>query len=182
GEGASIKEIAPVCVVDAIMAKRNLSTRIDDAPLVVALGPGFTAGVDCDYVIETMRGHNLGRIIKSGSAQANTGTPGLVGGHDKNRVLHSPKAGIFSSERTIGELVNEGDIIATVDGEPIIAKISGKLRGLLKSGLPTTEHFKVADIDPRGIDADHTTISDKAWAIGGAVLEVVEGFGRNMAR
>ncbi|MDX9915467.1 MAG: selenium-dependent molybdenum cofactor biosynthesis protein YqeB [Sphaerochaeta sp.] len=182
GEGASIKEIAPVCVVDAIMAKRNLSTRIDDAPLVVALGPGFTAGVDCDYVIETMRGHNLGRIIKSGSAQANTGTPGLVGGHDRNRVLHSPKAGIFQSERTIGELVNAGDIIATVDGEPIIAKISGKLRGLLKSGLPTTEHFKVADIDPRGVDADHTTISDKAWAIGGAVLEVVEGFGRNMMR
>ncbi len=181
-EGASIKEVAPVCVVDAIMAKRNLGTQISDAPLVVALGPGFTAGVDCDYVIETMRGHNLARIIASGSAEPNTGTPGLVGGHDKNRVLHSPRAGIFTSERSIGELVEVGDVIATVDGEPIIAKISGKLRGLLMSGLPTTEHFKVADIDPRGIDADHTTISDKAYAIGGAVLEVLEGFGRNMLR
>lgn len=181
-EGASIKEVAPICVVDAIMAKRNLGTRITDAPLVVALGPGFTAGVDCHYVIETMRGHNLGRIIASGSAEPNTGTPGLVAGHDKNRVLHSPRAGIFNSDRTIGELVEEGDVIATVDGEPIIAKISGKLRGLLKSGLPTTEHFKVADIDPRDKDADHLTISDKAYAIAGGVLEVLEGFDRNMVR
>lgn len=182
GEGASIKEVGPLCVVDAIMAKRNISTRISDAPLVVALGPGFTAGVDCNYVIETMRGHNLGRIIAAGSAEPNTGTPGLVAGHDKNRVLHSPKAGIFESDRSIGELVKEGDIIATVDGEPIVAKISGKLRGLLMSGLPTTEHFKVADIDPRGVDADHTTISEKAYAIGGAVLEVLEGFARNTVR
>ena len=100
----------------------------------------------------------------------------------ENRVLHSPRAGIFNSDRTIGELVEEGDVIATVDGEPIIAKISGKLRGLLKSGLPTTEHFKVADIDPRGKDANHLTISDKAYAIAGGVLEVLEGFDRNMVR
>lgn len=180
--GSTIEQIDPICVIDAIMAKRNLGTTIDDAPLVIALGPGFTASVDCHYVIETMRGHSLGRIIKAGSALANTGTPGLVGGHDKNRVLHSPKAGLFESDRAIGELVNEGDVIATVDGEPIVAKIGGKLRGLLKSGLMTSAHFKVADIDPRGVDADHTTISEKAYAIGGAVLEVLEGFVRNVVR
>lgn len=180
--GHSIPEIGPICVVDAIMAKRNLGTTIADAPLVIALGPGFTAPTDCHYVIETMRGHTLGRIIKDGSALANTGTPGLVGGQDKNRVLHSPRSGRFESSRTIGELVNEGDVIATVDGEPIIAKIGGKLRGLLTSGLMVSDHFKVADIDPRGLEADHTTISDKAYAIAGSVLEVLEGFGRNVVR
>ncbi|HPZ15403.1 MAG TPA: selenium-dependent molybdenum cofactor biosynthesis protein YqeB [Sphaerochaeta sp.] len=180
--GHSIPEIGPICVVDAIMAKRNLGTTIADAPLVIALGPGFTAPTDCHYVIETMRGHSLGRIIKDGSALANTGTPGLVGGQDKNRVLHSPRSGRFESSRTIGEMVNEGDVIATVDGEPIIAKIGGKLRGLLRSGLAVSDHFKVADIDPRGLEADHTTISDKAYAIAGSVLEVLEGFGRNVVR
>ncbi|NLE16838.1 MAG: EF2563 family selenium-dependent molybdenum hydroxylase system protein [Spirochaetales bacterium] len=171
-----LDEVAPVCLVDAIMAKRNLGTHIDDAPLVIALGPGFEAGVDCDLVIETKRGHSLGRILREGSAIPNTGIPGLVNGFGKERVLHSPKDGIFKSEYTIGALVHAGEVIATVDGEPILAPIDGKLRGLLNSGLPVTKHFKVADIDPRGDEADHTTVSEKAYAIGGAVLEALDGF------
>ena len=169
-------EIQPVCLVDAIMAKRNLGTSIGDAPLVIALGPGFEAGVDADVVIETKRGHSLGRIIRAGSAIPNTGIPGLVDGFGKERVLHSPKAGIFNSNLTIGELVHAGQVIATVDTEPITAPIDGKLRGLLNSGLYVSEHFKVADIDPRGAEADHTTVSEKAYAIAGAVLEVLDGF------
>lgn len=171
-----LQEIQPVCLVDAIMAKRNLGTSIGDAPLVIALGPGFEAGVDADVVIETKRGHSLGRIIRAGSAIPNTGIPGLVDGFGKERVLHSPKAGIFNSNLTIGELVHAGQVIATVDAEPITAPIDGKLRGLLNSGLYVSEHFKVADIDPRGAEADHTTVSEKAYAIAGAVLEVLDGF------
>lgn len=172
----SLAEINPVCVVDAIMAKRNLGTRIDDAPLVIALGPGFEAGVDADIVIETKRGHSLGRIIKKGCAIPNTGVPGLVDGFGKERVLHSPKAGIFTSECKVGDLVSKGSVIAWVDGQPIIAPIGGKLRGLLNSGLSVSEHFKVADIDPRGENADHLTVSEKAYAIAGGVLEALDGF------
>lgn len=171
-----LDEVQPVCLVDAIMAKRNLGTHIDDAPLVIALGPGFEAGVDADIVIETKRGHSLGRILRSGCAIPNTGIPGLVNGFGEERVLHSPKAGIFRSQCTIGDLVHTGQVIATVDGEPIFAPIDGKLRGLLNSGLHVTAHFKVADIDPRGDAADHTTVSEKAYAIGGAVLEALDGF------
>ncbi len=175
-EGKTIKEINPVCVVDGIMAKRNLGTTITDAPLVLALGPGFEAGKDCDAVIETMRGHSLARIIRSGSALPNTAVPGLTEGYGKERVLHSPAAGVFHSDRTIGELVKQGDVLAMVGDTPVIATIDGKLRGLLNNGLTIPEHFKIADIDPRGVRADHTTVSEKAMAIGGAALEALDAF------
>ncbi len=175
-EASCLEEVQPICLVDAIMAKRNLGTRRDQAPLVIALGPGFEAGVDVDVVIETKRGHSLGRIIRTGCAIPNTGIPGIVQGFGKERVVHSPKAGIFDSELVIGALVHAGQVIATVDGQPVPAPIDGKLRGLLNCGLPVGEHFKIADIDPRGEQADHTTVSEKAYAIAGAVLEVLDGF------
>lgn len=172
----TLKEINPMCVVDAIMAKRNLGTRIEDAPFVIALGPGFEAGVDADVVIETKRGHSLGRIIRKGCAIPNTGIPGLVDGFGKERVLHSHKSGIFKAACKVGDMVSKGSIIAWVDEEPLLAPIDGKLRGLLNSGLTVSEYFKVADIDPRGEEADHTTVSEKAYAIAGAVLEALDAF------
>ncbi|WP_320123088.1 selenium-dependent molybdenum cofactor biosynthesis protein YqeB [uncultured Sphaerochaeta sp.] len=175
-EGEQIKRIKPVCVVDAIMAKKNIGTTITDAPLVIALGPGFVAKQDCDLVIETMRGHSLARILSEGSAMPNTGIPGVIGGYGKERVLHSPAEGVFSSDHQIGDLVKQGEVIAKVGEVDVIATIDGKLRGLLNNGLKVPEHFKIADIDPRGEYADHTTVSEKAMAIGGAVLEAVDGF------
>ncbi|MGE4584148.1 MAG: selenium-dependent molybdenum cofactor biosynthesis protein YqeB [Sphaerochaeta sp.] len=176
--GESIQAINPICVVDAIMAKRNLGTRIDDAPLVIALGPGFEAGTDCDLVIETMRGHSLARILHQGSARPNTGVPGLIEGFGEERVLHSSQEGIFNSPHKVGDLVKKGDVIATVGDSQVVAEIDGKLRGLLNSGLYVSSHFKIADIDPRGEKADHTTVSEKAMAIGGSVLEAIDGFVR----
>ena len=175
-QGNSIQTLGPLCVVDAILAKKNLGTTIDDAPLVLALGPGFTAGKDCHYVIETKRGHSLARIIPEGEAIPNTGTPGLIGGFGKERVMHSPNPGIFHSEHQIGDLVEKDDIIAYVDETPIQATLSGMIRGLLNSGLSVAKGFKIIDIDPRGTDADYTTVSDKAKAIGGGVLEALDGF------
>ncbi|MGE4453493.1 MAG: selenium-dependent molybdenum cofactor biosynthesis protein YqeB [Sphaerochaeta sp.] len=175
-EGKTIKQVKPVCVVDAIMAKKNIGTKITDAPLVIALGPGFVAKKDCDLVIETMRGHSLARILSEGSALDNTGIPGIIEGYGKERVLHSPAEGIFSSDHQIGDLVQKGEVVAMVGESEVIATIDGKLRGLLNNGLQVPEHFKIADIDPRGERADHRTVSEKAMAIGGAVLEAVDGF------
>lgn len=173
---ACLSEIGPVCVIDAIIAKRNLGTRMDLAPLVIALGPGFEAGVDAHVVVETMRGHSLGRILRTGSALQNTGVPGLIEGFGKERVLHTPKGGLFKAVGRIGDIVKAGDIIAYVDETPLTAPIDGMIRGMLNSGLTVSEHFKIADIDPRGNKADFLTISDKAYAIAGAVLEVVDCF------
>ncbi|MFA6784827.1 MAG: selenium-dependent molybdenum cofactor biosynthesis protein YqeB [Sphaerochaeta sp.] len=175
-EGNSIKTLEPLCVIDAILAKKNLGTTMEDAPLVLALGPGFTAGKDCHYVIETMRGHSLARIISEGEAIPNTGTPGLIGGFGKERVMHSPHPGVFHSHHHIGDLVELGDIIAHVDEHPVYATLTGKLRGLLNNGLVVTKGFKIIDIDPRGEKADHTTVSEKAKAIGGGVLEALDSF------
>ena len=178
-EGEAIADIKPICIVDAIMAKRNLGTKIDDAPLVIALGPGFVAKKDCDLVIETKRGHTLGRIIDEGSAIQNTGIPGLVEGYGKERVIHSPCEGVFQSTRDIGDLVAKGEVIAQVGTRQVLAPIDGKLRGLLNNGLFVPKDFKIADIDPREQRADHTTVSDKALAIGGAVLTALDGFLHN---
>ncbi len=175
-EGEHISKIKPVCVVDAILAKKNIGTKITDAPLVIALGPGFVAKQDCDFVIETMRGHSLARILREGSAMENTGVPGVIEGYGKERVLHSPAAGIFNSDHQIGDMVKQGEVVAKVGEVDVIATIDGKLRGLLNNGLEVPEHFKIADIDPRGERADHTTVSEKAMAIGGAVLEAIDGF------
>nr|WP_321298683.1 selenium-dependent molybdenum cofactor biosynthesis protein YqeB [uncultured Sphaerochaeta sp.] len=177
--GATLGEINPICIVDAIIAKRNLGTRITDAPLVIALGPGFDAGVDCDAVIETKRGHSLGRIIRKGSALPNSGIPGIIEGFGEERVLHSTTSGVFFSTCAIGDLVTKGQVIAKVGEEDVIATIDGKLRGLLHNGLSVPPKFKIADIDPRSELADHTTISEKAMAIAGSVLEVLDGFLHN---
>ena len=168
----------PRVLVDATIAKRNLGTRMDMAPLVIALGPGFTAGVDCHAVIETKRGHTLGRVIYHGTAIPNSGVPGNIAGYAEERVIHSPSAGIFRGVKAIGDIVRKGDVIAYAGDVPVHATIDGKLRGLLHDGLEVPEGFKIADIDPRGEKADHTTISDKARAIAGGVLEAADRFVR----
>ena len=178
-EGACIARAKPEVVVDAILAKRNLGTTRDMAPAVIAVGPGFTAPVDCDAVVETMRGHFLGRVITQGSPQPNTGVPGLIGGYGKERVIHAQTEGIFQDVRKIGDLVEAGEIVAqirTSEGKsfPVTAQIGGILRGLLRSGYPVTPGFKVADVDPRREELSNCfLISDKSRCIAGSVLELV---------
>lgn len=172
-EAACIKALHPEVVVDAILAKRNLGTKITDAPIVIALGPGFTAGIDCHAVIETMRGHDLGRVILKGAAEPNTGIPGNISGFTTERVLRAPKDGIFVELRRIGDLVERGEPVAEVDGEPIFASIPGVIRGLLPTGTPVQKGMKSGDIDPRGLLNHCYTVSDKARAIGGGVLEAI---------
>ncbi len=167
------RDIRPDVLVDAILAKRNLGTRPKDAPLVIGLGPGFTAGSDVHMVIETHRGHNLGRIITAGCAEPNTGIPGDIGGHTATRVLKAPVSGVFQARTSIGEQVRAGDITGTVAGEPVLAGIDGVIRGLIRSGTRIPQGMKVGDIDPRGIASYCHTISDKARAISGSVLEAI---------
>ncbi len=176
--GESIRLLRPAAVVDAILAKRNLGTSMDMAPLTVALGPGFMAGRDVRYVIETMRGHDLGRIIASGSATPNTGVPGMIGGYGAERVIHAPAAGVFQLLRDIGSVVEAGEAvgcIATPEGDvPVRAKIAGLLRGILRDGYTVPKGFKLADVDPRLDQLKNcATISDKARCIAGSVLELV---------
>ena len=176
-EGACISILKPDAVVDAILAKRNLGTRITDAPVVIGVGPGFTAGVDCHAVVETMRGHTLGRALYTGSPLPNTGIPGLIGGRSGERVLRAPADVIFEPRMEIGQLVQEGEIAATVNGKPMRCTLTGCLRGLLQGGLQVHEGMKCGDIDPRGQQANCFTASDKATAIGGGVLEALLHFG-----
>lgn len=158
-------------IVDAILAKYNVNTGKEDAPVVLALGPGFTAGVDCHGVIETKRGHYLGRVIEEGSAIPNTGVPGDVGGYTLQRIIRASRDGVFHPVAHIGDIVKEGDIVANVDGEPVYALMPGTVRGMLPDGLFVKKGMKSGDIDPR-CEYDHCfTISDKARAIGGGVLE-----------
>lgn len=171
--GRVVESLEPEIVVDAIMAKRNTGTALTDAPCVVALGPGFTAGQDCHAVVETNRGHDLGRVLWVGAAAPNTGVPGKVGGEDEKRVVRAPKAGTFYGRKAIGDVVKDGDVIAQVDLEPVRATLSGVLRGLLHDNVAVSEGMKVADIDPRGDPRYCHTISDKALAIAGGVLEAV---------
>ena len=169
----SIDRPAPDVVIDAILAKRNLGTGKDEAQLVIALGPGFTAGADCHLVIETNRGHDLGRIITSGSAEPNTGIPGDIAGHTGERVLRAPVTGRFQSQHAIGDSVRRNDVVGQVAGHPVPARLDGMLRGLIRSGTAVTAGLKLGDIDPRGKREHCDTISDKARAIAGAVLEGV---------
>jgi xanthine dehydrogenase accessory factor len=170
---ALVDHLRPRAVVDAIMAKANTGTRISDAPIVVALGPGFTAGHDCHAVVETNRGHNLGRVILEGSAEPNTGVPGIVGGKSARRVLKAPTAGVFRGVRAIGDLVAEGEVVAYVQEESIRARLDGVVRGLLHDGLQVKAGMKVGDVDPRGV-VDHCfSISDKALAVAGGVVEAI---------
>ena len=173
-EGCSCLEaLRPDAVVDAILAKRNLGTAMDMAPAVVGVGPGFTAGVDCHAVVETMRGHTLGRVYYEGSALPNTAVPGLIGGYAGERVLRAPADGVFRQLREIGELVESGETVGTVDGKPMRCTISGVLRGILADGTPVTRGMKSGDVDPRGNVENCYTVSDKALAVGGGALEAV---------
>lgn len=178
--GLSIAALRPAVVVDAILAKKNLGTTKEMAPLVIALGPGFTAGEDVDVVIETKRGHNLGRVIRSGSAVPNTGIPGIIGGYGKERVMHAQAEGILRNAASIGDIVEARAVIAEIETEngtvPVEASLSGLLRGLIRDGYPVTKGFKIADIVPRKEELQNCfTISDKARCIAGSVLEVICG-------
>lgn len=188
-EGSSIPLLKPDIVVDAMIAKKNLGTAKEMAPLVIGVGPGFTAGEDVDLVVESMRGHNLARIFTTGSALPNTGIPGNIGGFTKERVLHAEAAGYMKNIRQIGDIVEKGEEIAriyekmTEDGTfsgsyvSVEASISGIIRGLIREGYHFQKGFKIADIDPRESElANCFTISDKARSIGGSVLEAVCGY------
>ncbi|MBR7150579.1 MAG: EF2563 family selenium-dependent molybdenum hydroxylase system protein [Oscillospiraceae bacterium] len=166
-------ELKPDVLVDAILAKRNLGTKITDAPVVIGVGPGFTAKVDCHAVVETMRGHTLGRAIYEGSALPNTNIPGLIGGFAGERVLRAPADGVFEGCRKIGEMVRSGDVAGYVAGEPMRCTIDGVLRGLIATGAEVKCGMKCGDVDPRGKIEYCYTVSDKALAVGGGVLEAV---------
>lgn len=172
-----LDSFAPLALVDAIMAKRNLDTRIDQAPLVLALGPGFVAGQDCHAVIETKRGHDLGRVIWSGQAEANTGRPGMIEGRAEERVLRAPLAGRLETVHEIGDIVEEGEVLARVQGPEGIGEVKagfkGLLRGMLRSGLEVPAGLKIGDLDPRRVVEHCYTVSDKSRAIAGGVLEAL---------
>lgn len=166
----------PAVLIDAVMAKQNTGTHIGDAPFVVALGPGFTPNVDCHAVIETKRGHNLGRVYWNRAAEANTGTPGEIGGKSTDRVLRAPRDGMVIGMRKIGDLVTAGSAIARVDDSEVVAPFEGMLRGLAHDGLVVRAGAKIGDVDPRANREHCFTISDKSLAIGGGVLEAVLGW------
>ncbi len=172
-EAKILNGLNPFAVVDAIMAKRNTGTARQPGRLTIGVGPGFTAGVDVDAVIETNRSHYLGRVYYQGSAQSDTGIPGDIVGANADRVIHSPAAGIFTTQKKIGDHIEAGDVVGRVDDLPIKAAISGVLRGLMRPGQPVAGRTKLADIDPRNRPEYCEFISDKALAIGGGVLQAV---------
>lgn len=174
---AHLPRLRPSILVDARLAKRNLDTTREQARLVIGLGPGFTAGEDVHAIVETMRGHHLGRVLWEGSALPNTGTPGLVGEKGAERVLRAPVAGRVVGQKGIGEIVQAGETIALVQPEqgeaaPVVAPFTGLLRGLIADGVTVPARLKIGDLDPR-LDTDIHTVSDKALAIGGGVVEAV---------
>lgn len=172
-EASCVAELAPDALVDAILAKRNLGTRRGMAPVVVGVGPGFTAPVDCDAAVETMRGHYLGRVYYEGSPLPNTAVPGLIGGYAGERVMRAPADGVFEPCVEIGATVRAGDVCARVAGEPMRATIDGVVRGLLQAGVRVTAGMKSGDVDPRCHPEYIETSSDKALAVGGGVLEAI---------
>ncbi|SFD30924.1 selenium-dependent molybdenum cofactor biosynthesis protein YqeB [Clostridium uliginosum] len=172
-EAKIIDEIKPDIIIDAILAKKNLGTYIEDAKIVIALGPGFTAGVDCHCVVETKRGHYLGKPIYSGSAIPNTGVPGDVGGYTKERIIRATNDGKILPISKIGDYVEKGDIVAYVNETPIFAEINGIVRGMLQKNINVFKGMKSGDIDPRCEKNHCFTISDKARSIGGGVLEAI---------
>ncbi len=172
-EGEIVSQWHPDALVDGIMGKRNTGTEISDARIVIALGPGFVAGVDVHAVIETERGHHLGRVILEGRAAPDTGIPGEVMGYAIERVLRAPCGGIFQGEMRIGDAVEAGQLVAHVDSCALVAGIGGVIRGMLADGLAVREGMKVGDVDPRGVREYCFTISDKARAIAGGVLEAI---------
>jgi xanthine dehydrogenase accessory factor len=167
------KILKPVVIVDAIMAKKNGVAKLTDAPVVVGVGPGFTAGFNVHAVVESNRGHHLGRVIWDGAAESDTGIPASVDGYTASRVLRVPQSGIFNAVRAIGDVIAAGETVATVNGELIKAGISGQIRGLLRNGIQVQQGIKAGDIDPRGERGYCDSISDKSRAIAGGVLEAV---------
>ncbi len=173
---------APPILIDAVMAKRNTGTRITDAPFVLALGPGFTPGVDCHAVIETQRGHNLGHVLWDRPAEPNTGMPGKIGGKSAERALRAPCDGVIAGVKQIGDRVTSGQVIATVAGAPVLAPFDGILRGLVCDGLNVKARMKIGDVDPRAERAHCFTVSDKSLAVGGGALEAVLSWMNTKAR
>lgn len=175
--GEVLRAARPHVLVEATLSKRNSGITIADAPIVIALGPGYEAGRDVHAVIETNRGHNLGRVYLQGTAEANTGVPGTIGGYSAERLLRAPCAGTLYGRRQIGETVAAGETVAVVEAKgtttPVSAAISGILRGLVRDGLPVQAGLKVGDVDPRAVREHCFTISDKARAVAGGVLEAV---------
>ena len=172
-DGASLRALKPTAMIDATLAKHPTGVRLSDAQVVLALGPGFEVGRDAHAVIETNRGHNLGRVYLSGSAEANTGIPGDIGGFTSERLLRAPADGPLIAQRAIGDMVQAGEVIATVGGVPMCAQISGVLRGLVHEGLVVQQGMKVGDMDPRARREHCFSISDKSRAIAGGVLEAL---------
>lgn len=175
-EAACVRALHPDVLVDAILAKRNLGTRRTDAPVVIGVGPGFTAGLDCHAVVETMRGHTLGRVITDGSPLPNTNIPGLIGGFAGERVLRAPADGVFRATAQIGDMVKQNDIVGYVAQTPMRCQLDGVLRGLLADGTPVHRGMKAGDVDPRGEKSYCHLVSDKALAIAGGVLEAILHF------
>jgi xanthine dehydrogenase accessory factor len=170
------KQIRPAVIVDAILAKKNMGTRKEDAPLVIALGPGFTAGQDAHYVVETKRGHHLGRLIMKGPAEPNTGAPGAINGITLDRVFRAPDDGLWKNSLNIGALVKKGDLLGHVGDVPVRSAIGGVVRGMIRPEIPVSKGLKIGDVDPRGIVEYCSTISEKALAVGGGVLEGILRF------
>lgn len=177
---ACVGRFRPAAVVDAVMAKVNTGTSLTDAPVVIGVGPGFAAGVDVHAVIETQRGHDLGRVITSGPAAADTGVPGEIGGYGRERLIKAPCPGVFKAGAAIGDIVGPDQVVAHVGDTPVRATIGGVLRGLLHSGLMVSAGMKVGDVDPRCQVAHCFSISDKARAVGGGVLEALLMFGERI--
>ena len=171
--GEIMKEYKPDIIVDAIIAKTNIGTKITDADIVIGVGPGFEAGVDCHAVVETKRGHNLGRVLWSGSAYPNTGVPGNIGGYTVERIIRATADGVFRAKINIGDYVKAGDLLAYCDETPVYANIDGIVRGLLQDGVKVKTGMKSGDVDPRAEKEYCFTVSDKASAIGGGVLEAI---------
>ncbi|HWR41741.1 selenium-dependent molybdenum cofactor biosynthesis protein YqeB [Sporomusa sp.] len=171
--GKCVSQLKPYAIVDAIIAKCNTGTALNSAPVVIGVGPGFTAGVDVGAVVETMRGHDLGRVYYEGSAIANTGIPGEIAGYTVERLLRSPATGRFASLRDIGDKVCAGEVVGTVSGAEVKAAIPGILRGLIQDGLMVKTGMKIGDVDPRCRQEHCYSISDKARAVAGGVLEAL---------
>lgn len=165
--------IKPYVIIDGILAKKNMGTTINDAPIVIGLGPGFTAGFDVHSVIETQRGHDLGRVILKGSAKVDTGIPGEILGYTVERVLRAPADGVIHNILDIGCLVEKKDVICEIGGIPVSPNIKGVLRGLIQDGMYVYKNDKIGDIDPRGIIQYCSSISDKGRCIAGGVIEAI---------
>ncbi len=168
-----MNQIQPDILIEATLSKKNTGIQMKDAPLVIALGPGYNAGQDAHIVVETNRGHHLGRLYTSGYAQADTGIPGRIAGFSEERVLRAPVNGIFEARIELGDQVVVDELIATVAGEPITARIPGVVRGLIRTHTQVKSGLKIGDIDPRGDKSYVGTISEKARAISGSVLEAI---------